>query len=90
MAHVSDVEQPHISDIKNFGVLLGEEILEVFSWLDQITEPQHSRQIWSLALEELTSDLYFVSVCLVLGLLGNVSGAVKDKPRSCLCLQNLR
>jgi len=68
VAHVSVVEKPNISHVKNLIAILGKELLKVFNWLDQIREPNQSRKIVSLALQELTSELNGPGIVLLLGL----------------------
>jgi hypothetical protein len=57
ISHVSVIEHPNISHIEDFAIFLSKEFLEVFSWLNEITEPKHGWEIVSLSLQELTSKL---------------------------------
>ena len=42
VTHVSDVEKPDVSYIKDLATFLSEECFKVLSWLYQITKPEHS------------------------------------------------
>jgi hypothetical protein len=41
VSHVSVIEEPHISDVKNLVIFFSEELLEVLNRFDKITEPNH-------------------------------------------------
>lgn len=56
VSHVSIVEQPNVSGVQDLVVWVGEEWSEVFNWLDKVTEPDHSREIWLSSLEESSSE----------------------------------
>jgi len=68
VAHISVVEEPDISHVKDFIALHGEELLKVFNWLDQVREPNQSWKILSFALKQGTSELNGLSALLLLSL----------------------
>jgi len=57
VTHVSVVNEPHISNIEDLAIFLLEELLEVFRWLNEVTEPNHGWEIGLLSLQESTSKL---------------------------------
>jgi len=60
VTHVSNVEQPDVSHTKDLIVRVVEEGFKVGSGLDQIAEPDKSRQVVSPSLEESSTELYLV------------------------------
>ena len=68
VSHVSVVQKPDVSDIKDLVALLVEELLEVLNWLNKVTEPNHSGEIMFFTLEELASQFNLGGVFLVRGL----------------------
>ena len=68
VTHVSIIEEPNISNIKNFASLVFEERLKVLNGLDKIGEPDHGGEISSSTGKELSTELNILSVVLSLGL----------------------
>lgn len=68
ITHVSVVEKPHISNVQNLALLHFKELLEVFRWLDKVTEPNHGWEIWFFALQKGTSELHRIGITFQLGL----------------------
>ena len=71
VAEVSVVEEPHVTDVEDLVVRASEELSEVLTGLEQISQPYHGRQVTVSSLEEMTSQLHLVSILLV-GCLYNI------------------
>lgn len=65
---VTVVEKPHITNIEDLVVWAIEEALEVLDWLQEIGEPDQSREIRASSLNESTSKLNLITLLLVGGL----------------------
>ena len=65
VSEVSVVEEPDVADIEDLVVWASEEFSEVLTGLEEISEPDHGRQVTVSSLEELPSQLNLVSLLLV-------------------------
>ena len=58
VVHISNVEQPNISDIQNLVVSFGKELLKILGRLQQLTKPNHGGQICLPTLQVGASQLH--------------------------------
>ena len=64
VSEVTVVKKPHISHIEDLVVGAIEEMREVLTWLKQVREPNHGREITLSTLNEVASKLDLVSLLL--------------------------
>ena len=65
VSEVSVVEEPDVADIEDLVIRASEEFSEVLTGLEEISQPDHGRQVSVSSLEELASQLHLVSLLLV-------------------------
>jgi NTP pyrophosphatase (non-canonical NTP hydrolase) len=75
---ISVVEKPDVSDIEDLVLGVIEEFGEVFSWLNEVTEPNHSWKIGPSAWEESTTELNTLGVLLTSSLYTRKDEVSKD------------
>ena len=68
VAHISVVEKPNVSHVQDLIIWSCEEFFEVLCGFDQITKPDQSWEITSVALKEFTSQSNLIGTALMGGL----------------------
>jgi hypothetical protein len=64
VSHVSVVEEPDVPDVEDLVVRASEELLEVFSRLKQVREPDKCGKVTLSTLNELASQLNLLILLL--------------------------